>query len=210
MTHVTCARRGGCRTQALVSKRFQTARTLQLLHRRVETGKANGEKGFVLDGFPRTVPQAEQLLAEDDIQLAVNLNLRQEVLIEKCMGRRICRKCGKGWNLADIYLAGSGEQPAIVMPPLDPPVDCRPFMEQREDDKEAVRALPPAQRFGCSGQGWQLCGTWPLRLAGVPGVPEQQPLCRASAGHQETARSLQQGRQAGRGLLPRTRQAARL
>ena len=111
---------------------------LQLLFRRIETGKRKGEKGFVLDGFPRTVVQSQELMDSHDIQLAVNLSLRQEVLIEKCMGRRICRKCGKGWNLADIYLPGGDGRPPIVMPPLDPPVDCRPFMEQREDDKEAV------------------------------------------------------------------------
>jgi hypothetical protein len=62
-----------------------------------------------------------------------------QVLIEKCQGRRICRKCGKGWNIADIYLPAEGERPEIVMPPLDPPTDCIPYMEQREDDKEAVR-----------------------------------------------------------------------
>lgn len=115
---------------------------MQLLHRRVEKGKATGEKGYVLDGFPRTVKQAQDLVASTDIQLAINLDLRQEVLIEKCMGRRICRKCGKGWNLADIFLPSEGDRPQIVMPPLDPPIDCHPFMEQREDDKEAVRLLP--------------------------------------------------------------------
>jgi adenylate kinase len=117
----------------------QTAfNVMQLLLRRIERGKEAGEKGFVLDGFPRTVQQAEALMAAEDVQLAVNLMLREEVLIEKCMGRRICRKCGKGWNLADIYLPAKGERPEIVMPPLDPPVDCIPFMEQREDDKEEV------------------------------------------------------------------------
>lgn len=116
---------------------------MQLLNRRIERGKSANEKGFVLDGFPRSVQQARDLSDAHDIQLAVNLHLREEVLVEKCMGRRICRKCGKGWNVADIYLEASGERPAIVMPPLDPPLDCRPFMEQRADDKEDVR-LPGA------------------------------------------------------------------
>lgn len=110
--------------------------------------------------------QAQELMDAHDIQLAVNLSLREEVLIEKCMGRRICRKCGKGWNLADIYLPGGDGRPAIVMPPLDPPVDCRGFMEQREDDKEAVRAhdacvLPGAVhslRGTATGRCWRVPG----------------------------------------------------
>eukprot|EP00892_Ulva_mutabilis_P003228 jgi/Ulvmu1/12906/UM098_0094.1 len=110
----------------------------QLLNQRIERGKANGETGFVLDGFPRTVAQAKELMSSEDVQLAVNLQLREEVLVEKCMGRRICKKCGKGWNVADIYLPASGNRPDIIMPPLDPPAECMAFMEQREDDKEDV------------------------------------------------------------------------
>lgn len=112
---------------------------LQLLNQRIERGKSDGETGFVLDGFPRTVAQAKELLSTEDVQLAVNLQLREEVLVEKCMGRRICKKCGKGWNVADIYLQASGNRPDIIMPPLDPPAECLHFMEQREDDKEDVR-----------------------------------------------------------------------
>jgi len=109
------------------------------VHARVEEGKFNGEKGFVLDGFPRTAAQAELMTSSMDIQLAVNLSLREEVLVEKCMGRRICRKCGKNWNVADIHLPATATQPEIVMPPLDPPTDCLRFMEQRADDVESVR-----------------------------------------------------------------------
>ena len=106
---------------------------------RVAEGKSNGEKGFVLDGFPRTAAQAKALGASMDIQLAVNLRLREEVLVEKCMGRRICKKCGKNWNIADIHLPASDSQPEIIMPPLSPPVDCLQYMEQRPDDVESVR-----------------------------------------------------------------------
>lgn len=112
---------------------------LQLLNQRIESGKAIGETGFVLDGFPRTVAQAKEFMSKENVQLAVNLQLREEVLVEKCMGRRICKKCGKGWNVADIYLPASNNRPDIVMPPLDPPAECMEFMEQREDDKEEVQ-----------------------------------------------------------------------
>lgn len=135
---------------------------MQLLFRRIETGSNTGEKGFVLDGFPRTVVQAEELMKQYDIQLAVNLKLREEILVEKCMGRRICRKCGKGWNVADIFLPAKGERPQIVMPPLDPPVDCRPFMEQRADDQEEVccsNLARLAYKFGLSSSAAHLQAT---------------------------------------------------
>lgn len=45
--------------------------------------------------------------------------------MEKCLGRRLCRKCGKNYNVADIYLPASADgQPEIVMPPLNPPPEC--------------------------------------------------------------------------------------
>jgi hypothetical protein len=58
----------------------------------------------------RTVPQAEQLSRVTDIQLALNLSLRHEVLVEKCCGRRICAHCRKNYNIADIYLPASGDR----------------------------------------------------------------------------------------------------
>lgn len=45
----------------------------------------------MLDGFPRTVVQAQALDQIADVQLAINLGLRQEVLITKILGRRKCR-----------------------------------------------------------------------------------------------------------------------
>lgn len=58
----------------------------------------------------RTVPQAQQLSGVTDIQLALNLSLRHEVLVEKCCGRRICGHCGKNYNIADIYLPADGDR----------------------------------------------------------------------------------------------------
>ena len=53
-------------------------------------------RGFVLDGFPRTLPQAEALqagLGQDRCQ-AIHLEVADEVLIERAAGRLICRSCG--------------------------------------------------------------------------------------------------------------------
>ena len=51
----------------------------QLLQKRLADGARVGEEGVLLDGFPRTRSQAEALLTFADVQLALNLSLREEV-----------------------------------------------------------------------------------------------------------------------------------
>jgi len=60
------------------------------------------------------------------------------VLIEKCLGRRLCSCCGKSFNVADINLPASATEPAIKMPPLNPPASCVPYLEMRSDDNYAT------------------------------------------------------------------------
>jgi adenylate kinase len=115
------------------------AMILKLLRKRFSTAASEGVDRFILDGFPRSAPQAEELEEVADVQLALNLDLREEVLLEKCLGRRICNKCGKNYNVADINLEASNGRAAIVMPPLTPPPECADHMEQRSDDtKETI------------------------------------------------------------------------
>lgn len=111
---------------------------LELLQQRFEQGASAGERGFILDGFPRTVPQAQKLLAVTNVHLALNMSLREEVLIEKCLGRRVCTHCGKGYNVANIYLPASDGRPPIIMPPLSPKPECEAHLETRADDTEPV------------------------------------------------------------------------
>lgn len=61
-------------------------------------------KGFLLDGFPRTVPQAEALeniLAELDrkIDYVINIDVDKNILMERLTGRRICKACGATYHL---------------------------------------------------------------------------------------------------------------
>lgn len=94
----------------------------------------------VLDGYPRTAAQATHLLAVADVRLALNLTLREQVLMDKCLGRRVCGECGAGYNVADIQLPAAGGLPAVTMPPMPPPPECEPHMEVRADDNpETVR-----------------------------------------------------------------------
>jgi adenylate kinase len=73
-----------------------------------------------------------------DIDLVVNLKLQENVLLEKCLGRRICSECGKNFNLASINVKGENGNPGISMAPLLPPPHCTSKLITRSDDTETV------------------------------------------------------------------------
>lgn len=118
----------------LVSDEF----IIKLLSKRLEAGEAKGESGFILDGFPRTVRQAEILEGVTDIDLVINLKLREEALIAKCLGRRICSQCGGNYNVACIDIKSENGLPGMYMAPLLPPSSCESKLITRPDDTEEV------------------------------------------------------------------------
>ena len=67
--------------------------------------------------FPRTAVQAEKLAQITKLDFVLNLELPQEILVQKACARRACADCGEGYNLANIQ---NGE---LNMPPLLPKVD---------------------------------------------------------------------------------------
>jgi len=112
---------------------------MSLLIQRFKRGAALGEQGFILDGFPRTLPQAVALAKVTDVHLVVNMDACDEVLVQKCAGRRTCSECGKGYNVADVFVsAGPDRAEPIVMPPMPPPKKCSHKMVTRPDDAEAI------------------------------------------------------------------------
>lgn len=65
------------------------------------------EKGYVLDGFPRTIPQAEVLdkaLSElgDAVDYAVNVDVPDENIVKRMSGRRSCLSCGATYHVEHI------------------------------------------------------------------------------------------------------------
>lgn len=55
--------------------------------------------GFVLDGFPRTAPQARFFLESYDVDAVILLVVREEVVKKRILGRRLCEKCGEDFNI---------------------------------------------------------------------------------------------------------------
>lgn len=88
------------------------------------------KNGFILDGFPRNIAQAEALdkyLNEMGVKLdcALNIHVDDEEIIERISGRRVCQNCGKSYHVKYNPPAVNGE--------CD---DCKSKLIQRDDDKE--------------------------------------------------------------------------
>ena len=89
----------------------------------------DGVKGYVLDGFPRTIPQAESLtraLTElgDKIDYAVNVDVPDENIINRMSGRRACLSCGQTYHV--VYNAPKKEDVCDA---------CGEGLVLRDDDK---------------------------------------------------------------------------
>lgn len=77
--------------------------TIGMMRTRVTNGEAV-KRGFVLDGFPRTVSQAvalDVMLEEIGVEIdrVVSLELGDEVIIKRLSGRRLCKNCGELYHL---------------------------------------------------------------------------------------------------------------
>jgi adenylate kinase len=97
----------------------------------------DAKKGFILDGFPRTIEQMKDIEKFTEINLVINLHMPDEMLVEKALARVICEKCGQIYNLADINRNG------VHLPPLLPKKEgicdkCGGKLIHRKDDNEAT------------------------------------------------------------------------
>ena len=109
--------------------------------------------GFVLDGFPRTRVQAEELdiaLESDGLDVVVNLDVATEIVLQRIAGRRVCVQCGTNYHVDN--------------PPKEPwwCDVCGGHVVQRDDDTEdavmrrlelyEIQTLPVIQYYRRSGR----------------------------------------------------------
>ena len=90
------------------------------------------KKGFILDGFPRTVVQADALESTltqmgQSIEHVLNIQVDDAELIKRLSGRRICKECGEGYHVE--------YSPSKQLNICD---KCSGELYQRDDDKEAT------------------------------------------------------------------------
>lgn len=99
-----------------------------IVHERLQLDDCKA--GFILDGFPRTVSQADSLkmnLRElgKEIDAVVSLRVDTDALVDRLTGRRSCEKCGKGYHIRFDPPTLSGQCDV-----------CRGTLVQRADDQE--------------------------------------------------------------------------
>jgi adenylate kinase len=91
------------------------------------TSRKDCEKGFILDGFPRTIEQAKALAKIAKIDAIINLQVPDWIIIERLSSRRICKNCGAVYNIH------------FLKPKTEGICDkCGGPLYQRQDDTEKV------------------------------------------------------------------------
>lgn len=99
--------------------------TMNMLKNRLQ--EEDCKKGFILDGVPRTIKQAELLKEITDIDHVINLEVSNQVIIDRITSRRTCKTCGSIFNIK------------IMAPKVEGRCDnCSSEIIQRDDEKPEV------------------------------------------------------------------------
>ena len=109
--------------------------TIRIIEKRLK--QEDCKNGYILDGFPRNLKQAQSLDEFTKIDKVILLHIPEDILVEKMMARRVCKECGDIYNIADINREG------IRMPPMKPKEEgkwdkCGGELINRKDDSEKI------------------------------------------------------------------------
>jgi adenylate kinase len=158
---------------------------IRMLGNRIE--RPDCARGFILDGFPRTVPQAvalDRLLAERGMKLdaVIELKVDAPVLIERIAGRFTCAQCGAGYH--DLFKRPRMEGTCDVC-------GSHEFVRRADDSRETVRArldayarqtAPILPHYAAQGILYQVDGMAEIDVvtAEIMAVLERLPAARSA------------------------------
>jgi adenylate kinase len=88
----------GLKVKAIIDagKLVDDETTIELVKDRL--AQADAREGYILDGFPRTIPQAEALSSFSAVDRVVNFDIPDSAVLERLGGRRVCRNCGANYH----------------------------------------------------------------------------------------------------------------
>ena len=95
--------------------------TCKIVEGRIE--KDDCKDGYMLDGFPRTIAQAEALDKITKIDLVINIDVDFSLLLDRLCGRRVCKDCGESYHISWLDGATACKR-------------CGGELYQRKDDNE--------------------------------------------------------------------------
>jgi adenylate kinase len=115
----------GLKVKAIIDagKLVDDETTIALVRERL--ARDDAQNGYILDGFPRTIPQAEALAGFSAVDKVVNFDLPDAVVLERLGGRRTCRNCGANFHI----LFGKPKQDGLCD-------SCGSELYVRADDRE--------------------------------------------------------------------------
>ena len=101
--------------------------TIKMVENRLS--ESDCEKGYILDGFPRTIPQAEALSKMSNVEGVINFVLSEEEILKRLSGRRMCPSTGRTYHI-------------LFNPPKVEGIDDEtgePLIQRDDDKPESIR-----------------------------------------------------------------------